>query len=124
MEKRVYLVSALLVIIILAFSCKPQDMPKNEPFCGDNVCSDNEKESGCNADCVFSEGVTKLQCVQSGGSWNECGSPCSGTNAEYCIQVCSPQCECGGITAFKCPEGYKCRLSGEIADEIGVCLKE
>ena len=69
-------------------------------------------------------GISQEQCKQAGGSWNECGSPCAGTNAEVCIQMCETQCQCGGIAGFKCPEGYKCRLSGRIADEIGVCIKD
>ena len=72
----------------------------------------------------IAHGITQEQCKQSGGNWNECGSPCAGTNAEVCIQVCETQCQCGGIAGFKCPEGYKCRLSGKIADEMGVCVKE
>jgi hypothetical protein len=70
------------------------------------------------------EGITRQQCIDAGGSWNECGSPCAGTDAEMCIQVCQTQCECGGIAGFGCPEGYKCRLSGKIADEMGVCIPE
>ena len=68
-------------------------------------------------------GITKQQCVDSRGNWNECGSPCAGTDADFCIQVCQVQCECGGIAGFSCPEGYKCRLSGKIADEMGVCVR-
>src|SRR3989338_7400742 len=73
--------------------------------------------------CCFG-GITKQQCNGSGGYWNECGSPCAGTDAEMCIQVCQVQCECGGIAGFSCPKGYKCRLTGKIADERGVCIKE
>jgi hypothetical protein len=68
--------------------------------------------------------ITKHQCEEAGGHWNECGSPCAGTDAEICIQVCQVQCECRGIAGFECPEGYKCRLSGKVADEIGVCVEE
>lgn len=69
------------------------------------------------------EGITKQQCLNANGNWNECGSPCAGTNADFCIEMCQVQCECGGIAGFGCPEGYKCRLSGEAADEMGVCIK-
>ncbi len=68
--------------------------------------------------------MSKELCDEFGGSWNECGSPCAGTDADYCIQVCQAQCECGGIAGFNCPEGFKCRLTGKIADEMGVCIKE
>lgn len=69
------------------------------------------------------EGITPEQCQEAGGSWNECGSPCAGTDAEMCIQVCQAQCECNG-KEFSCPEGYKCRLTGKISDEMGVCVRE
>ncbi|MBI2135201.1 hypothetical protein HYU09_04360 [Candidatus Woesearchaeota archaeon] len=69
-------------------------------------------------------GFTKEQCDAANGYWNECGSPCAGTDAEVCIQMCQVQCECGGIAGFGCPSGYKCRLTGKIADEMGVCVKE
>ena len=67
--------------------------------------------------------ITPEICEKYGGEWDECGSPCAGTNAEICIQMCQAQCECGGIAGFKCPQGYKCKLSGKIADEIGVCVR-
>jgi hypothetical protein len=70
------------------------------------------------------EGISEQHCTESGGSWNTCGSPCAGTDAEFCIQVCQLQCECGGIAGFNCPSGFKCRLSGKIADEMGVCVKD
>ena len=69
-------------------------------------------------------GITKQQCVEANGHWNECGSPCAGTGADFCIELCQVQCECGGIAGFACPDGFKCRLSGKIADEMGVCVKE
>ena len=120
--KKIIIVLFLFLMLFIA-SCKPQEVPKKEPFCGDNVCQSNEKESGCAADCGGFGGITKLQCTNAGGKWNDCGSPCAGTDAKYCIQVCSPQCECGGIAGFKCPNGYKCRLSGKITDEMGVCVR-
>ena len=112
----------LIFAMIVVTSCKPQEELKQGPFCGDNVCQDNEKEDGCKADCGGVAGITKLQCTKAGGNWNDCGSPCAGTDAEFCIAVCSPQCECDN-TKFKCPVGFKCRLSGKIKDEIGVCVK-
>ena len=68
-------------------------------------------------------GIAKQQCIDSGGSWNECGSPCAGTGADFCIQMCQAQCECDNIM-LRCPEGYKCRLSGKIANEVGVCIRK
>ena len=116
---------AMIVFFIFLISgCKPQESPKTGPFCGDNVCQANEKESGCKVDCGGFEGITKKQCADAKGKWNDCGSPCAGTGAEFCIQVCREQCECGGIARFGCPKGYKCMLTGKIADEMGVCIKE
>ena len=119
--KKILVIFTLFLFIISG--CKLQEEPKKEPFCGDDICQANEKESGCAEDCGGFEGIAKKQCVEAKGHWNDCGSPCAGTNAKFCIQVCSPQCECGGIAGFKCPIGYKCRLTGKIADEIGVCVK-
>ena len=113
-----------LIFLVFIAGCKLQEMPKKGSFCGDNVCQDNEKESGCKPDCGGFGGITKKQCTDAKGSWNDCGSPCAGASADYCIEVCQQQCECGGIAGFKCPEGFKCRLSGKIADEMGVCVKE
>lgn len=116
----------IVIILLLLFiaGCKPQEEPIKEPYCGDNVCQSNEIENGCNADCGGLGGITKKQCSDAKGNWNDCGSPCAGTGAEFCIQVCSAQCECGGIAGFNCPDGFKCRLAGKIADELGVCVME
>ena len=115
---------AIMLLLAFLVSCKPQESPKTEPFCGDNICQANEEESGCKADCGGFEGITKKQCAGARGNWNECGSPCAGTAADFCVEVCQAQCECGGIAGFGCHQGYKCRLTGKIADELGVCIKE
>jgi len=70
------------------------------------------------------DGVSKQQCLSARGHWNECGSPCAGTGADFCIEMCRIQCECGGIAGFGCPDGYQCRLSGKIEDEMGVCVEK
>jgi hypothetical protein len=62
-------------------------------------------------------------CDNAGGNWNECSSECLGTGAAFCTEVCVAQCECGGIAGWKCPEGYTCRLSGDVVDELGVCVE-
>lgn len=67
--------------------------------------------------------ITPEICQQAGGNWNECGNVCTGYGPDCIgIAVCNPQCECGGIAGFTCPDGYECRLSGKIADEMGVCI--
>ena len=74
---------------------------------------------------VFNPSIlTQEECSNARGHWNDCGSPCLGTGADYCIEVCEAHCECGGIAGFGCPEGYSCRLTRKIADEMGVCVKE
>ena len=115
------IMASLLFLLIFLIGCTSSIQTK--PFCGDNICQENEKQR-CPADCGGFQGITKLQCTQAKGNWNDCGSPCAGTDAKFCIQVCSPQCECGGIAGFRCPNGYKCRLTVKIADELGVCVKE
>ena len=67
--------------------------------------------------------IDKSLCEKSRGNWNECSSPCLGTGDQVCIDMCVAQCECGGIAGFGCPDGYNCRLSGKIADEMGACVK-
>ena len=98
----------LMVILIFLVGCEPVE----------------EEEVGEQIEEVGFAGITKQQCDQADGYWNECGSPCAGTDADFCIQVCQVQCECSGIAGFGCPEGFKCRLTGKISDEIGVCVEE
>lgn len=66
--------------------------------------------------------MTSVLCESVRGKWNECGSPCAGIGEQFCIEVCEAMCQCGGIAGFGCPEGYHCRLSGKIADEMGKCV--
>jgi len=67
--------------------------------------------------------MTQNLCESNDGYWNECGSPCTGTDAQYCIEVCVEQCECGGIAGFGCPLDYNCKLTGNYPDEMGVCIQ-
>jgi len=98
----------LLVVIVFLVGCEAEE---EQPI-GTDDDSDDETDLE----------LTENRCNQAGGNWNECGSPCAGTGAEVCIQVCKAQCECGGIAGFGCPEGYKCKLSGKVVDEVGVCV--
>ncbi len=94
-----------------------------EPKCGDNTCDLNEKQNNtCPKDCGGFSGITKRQCEQAGGHWNDCGSPCLGVTTHYCIQVCSTQCECGGPNNWMCPYDFTCRLTGNYQNELGVCI--
>ena len=97
----------LMVILVFLVGCEPV-----------------EEEVGEQIEEVGFAGITKQQCEQADGYWNECGSPCAGTDADFCVQVCQVQCECRGIAGFGCPEGFKCRLTGKISDEMGVCVEE
>jgi putative hemolysin len=92
-----------------------------------SVCIDGRckvvDSSGHQTRCVnpWAEMSEEL-CENYSGHWNECGSVCTGRPpGTVCIAVCIAQCECGGIAGWKCPPGYTCRLSGGIADELGVC---
>lgn len=106
-----------LVILVFLAGCEPENKDGN-------VADENDKKDGLNEEKTGFEGITEQQCDDANGHWNECGSPCAGTGAEMCIQMCQVQCECGGIAGFGCPKGYKCRLSGKIADEMGICVLE
>ena len=97
------ILAALIILIILVSGCaQNQNLTENKT----------------------TELLEKELCQKAGGLWNECGSPCLGTDAKICIQVCEAHCECGGIAGFKCPESYSCRLTGKITDELGVCVKK
>tara|TARA_Y100000310_G_scaffold337750_1_gene425645 strand:+ start:1606 stop:1923 length:318 start_codon:yes stop_codon:yes gene_type:complete len=104
--KKILLILGLILVFLL-ISCTGIQVP-------------DDKFGGSGSDGKIE--MTAAYCEESGGKWNECGSPCAGTDAEVCVAVCSPQCECGGIAGFGCPENFNCKLSGKIADEIGVCV--
>lgn len=69
---------------------------------------------GCKAE--IPEYMTKQTCT---ANWNECSSPCLGTDSNLCIQVCQAQCECFGD--YKCPNGYICKVGS--FSEKGVCVR-
>lgn len=97
--------SFLVAIVLLVSSCNVNrdNNPKPEPI---------------------PKSMSEELCKAARGHWNDCSSPCIGTDAEYCIEVCVAQCECSGIAGFGCPEGYKCRLAGKYPDEMGACIPE
>jgi putative hemolysin len=77
----------------------------------------------CNYACSPpANNMNKSICETYGGHWNECGSACTGEPpGTICPAVCIAQCECGGAAGWKCPPGYNCKLSGRVANELGVC---
>ena len=110
----------LLVIFLLAITSCNQDNKMVK-----NTSTDNGTANDIpNKNYSNFGGISKEQCIEAKGHWNECESPCVGTNAEVCIEMCLAQCECGGIAGFGCPKGYICKLSGKIMDEMGICVKE
>ena len=60
-------------------------------------------------------------CKNAGGEWNECSSPCLGTDAEVCAQVCVEQCECIEENGFSCPQDYTCRKTE--GGSRGACIE-
>lgn len=117
MKKIILLLSMVILVLMLGCNIEPVDLD-------DTVVSPpNDGSSNEVDEDVGFAGITKQQCTEAGGHWNTCGSPCAGTGADFCIEICQVQCECSGIAGFTCPEGFKCRLSGKIADEIGVCVE-
>ena len=111
MMKKAIIFSTVILVLFLA-------------GCQDGSNSSNgEGDSTRNGNSVEITEITQEICTEYGGSWNECGSPCQGTEAQVCVAMCAQQCECGGIAGFGCPPGWNCRLTGEIADELGVCVK-
>ena len=124
MLKMMKLMVFLAVILVFLVGCvdeKPDDTVVSPPNDQDN--DDVDVTNPDAEDYVGFSGITKQQCTDAGGHWNTCGSPCAGTGADFCIEMCQVQCECGGIAGFGCPKGFKCRLSGKIMDEMGVCVE-
>jgi len=69
-------------------------------------------------------GLTKATCEATKGHWVDCGSPCHGQHAEVCIEMCEPQCLCGGIAGWQCPANTICtdwEPGQQVPDAIGVC---
>tara|TARA_Y100000590_G_scaffold300862_1_gene339202 strand:- start:321 stop:653 length:333 start_codon:yes stop_codon:yes gene_type:complete len=62
--------------------------------------------------------IEEPACTAAGGEWNSCGSPCRGTDSEFCIQVCVGQCMCESNE--DCPFGYEC---SDKIDGKGICKK-
>ncbi|HWR00075.1 MAG TPA: hypothetical protein VN397_04505 [Candidatus Methylomirabilis sp.] len=68
--------------------------------------------------------LDEIACRGAGGRWNPCGSACRGASTgTVCIQVCVPQCECGGIAGFGCPDGFVCSdlAPPGASDAMGIC---
>jgi hypothetical protein len=112
MKKAIFVLGILALFLIVA--CENVD----------ETVSVNKDDVEPVDDTLGFSGISKEQCEEGYGHWNECGSPCAGTGADMCIEMCQVQCECSGIAGFGCPSGFKCRLSGKIADEMGVCIPE
>ncbi len=75
---------------------------------------------------VSPEGLTKATCEAANGHWIDCGSPCHGKNSDTCVQVCEPQCLCGGIAGWQCPANTVCtdyEPNAQTPDALGVCRK-
>lgn len=89
------------------YSC----IPTESVSCVSNKCEVNLQKPPIKSE------INKEICESTGGTWNECGSPCAGTDAEVCILVCKAQCECNSNE--ECPDNYKCR-TGKI--KPGVCI--
>ena len=113
------LLSMVILVFLVGCAAEPDGTVASPPNNNDDVITDTDSD-----DYVGFAGITKQQCTDANGYWNECGSPCAGTGADFCIEMCQVQCECSGIEEFDCPEGFKCRLTGKIADEMGVCIAE
>ncbi len=71
--------------------------------------------------------LNQTSCEAAKGHWIDCGSPCHGKGAEVCIQMCEPQCLCGGIAGWQCPVSLVCtdyEPSSTTTDALGVCRAE
>ena len=62
--------------------------------------------------------LDEIHCSNTGGIWNDCGSPCRGDDSGFCIEVCEEQCGC--ITDTQCPSGFSCNA---IVEGVGICMR-
>ncbi len=72
--------------------------------------------------------LTQPACEQAGGLWASCGSPCHGHREDgvACIQICEPQCLCGGRAGWMCPATLVCtdyEPNAEAPGAVGVCRR-
>ena len=73
-RKKTYIAVASVIVIVVAAAAILSFVPQK-----DGATITNIGKAGCEA---------------SGGTWNECGSPCTGApQGTVCIQVCRQQCE-------------------------------
>ncbi|MAF36830.1 hypothetical protein CL622_06965 [archaeon] len=61
-------------------------------------------------------------CSNVGGEWNECSSPCLGTEGEICATVCIEACECLKDNDFACPAGFSCQHVSD--QDRGRCVSD
>lgn len=115
MRKQIFIF--LFFLLIANFVWASESTMKS--VCGDDICQPQEH---CVSDCGGREGITKIQCLNAGARWNDCGSPCLGTSQVMCMmKVCSPQCECSS-NHLDCPEGYHCQIASH--EIVGVCVAD
>jgi len=72
-----------------------------KPYCGDDICSDDEDYQSCSADCEKPDYNSREWCVPEWecGDWNECRSD------GYQIRSCVDKWSCNSIKDY--PETYK-----------------
>lgn len=63
--------------------------------------------------------LNERTCMDSGGTWNACGSACREMPDAPCIDVCVPYCECAQDD--QCPLSFSC---GALVEGVGVCQPE
>ncbi len=125
LSTRVWAFVAILVIavigLVLIWRQLPSDLNKSKLPPGVTPPSSSTSTAFVNP-----EGLTKTLCEVARGHWLDCGNPCHGKPGEFCIQVCEPQCLCGGIAGWQCPASTACTdwdPAPGVPDALGVCRK-
>ena len=78
---------AVIMVFLVGCDAEPDGTVVSPPNNNDNDVTDSDSD-----DYVGFAGITKQQCADANGFWNECGSPCAGTDADFCIEICQVQC--------------------------------
>ncbi|MBI4592548.1 hypothetical protein HY733_03830 [Candidatus Uhrbacteria bacterium] len=98
--------AGLLILVISSEQRESRDLEVRDPS--------TQPSDGLGRD---DRDLNETSCLDSGGTWNPCGSACRTDPDAICIELCVEYCECE--RSDQCPSGFVC---GDVVDGVGVCL--